>query len=312
MYLINEQIAQNVVDEPMPRHLRDALKGSGYDLDAEVGLPTWLRAGVAGMQVGVVIDAQSLRRQLVLEPISDGVRDPHGNILNAIPTHTFRSRAGRRQAPTHVGRGFAPLTVATAGRDFHTLVMAVRRHSRRAFEPDLVRRTIESMVRGCDHPDCERLGVHPAPRGRNQLRDYLWFCVEHVRAYNASWNYYAGMSEDEIEAEIRKDTVWQRPTWRWGARRFENLRDPFDVLGDDGAPNTGNKADTAPRLPPEVVEAFAIFGFEAPVATVELKARYKELVKLHHPDANGGDKAAEEKLKTINIAYSTLKGMLLT
>ncbi|MFO1060844.1 MAG: DnaJ domain-containing protein, partial [Dongiaceae bacterium] len=39
--------------------------------------------------------------------------------------------------------------------------------------------------------------------------------------------------------------------------------------------------------------------------------RYKSLVKRLHPDANGGDKAAEERLKHINLAYSTLKNSTL-
>ena len=188
--------------------------------------------------------------------------------------------------------------------------MPERRNRHRTYDADLVRKTIESMMHGCDYPDCQQIGTHPAPRARNRLRDYLWFCLEHVRAYNASWNYYAGMSEDEIEAEIRKDTVWQRPTWRWGAHQFDDMRDPFDILSDNGAPRACAKPAAARRLPKEITEALAIFGLESPVTALEVKARYKELVKRHHPDANGGDKAAEEKLKTINIAYAELTRMV--
>ena len=50
--------------------------------------------------------------------------------------------------------------------------------------------------------------------------------------------------------------------------------------------------------------------FEPPLNLTSLKARYKELVKLNHPDANGGDKMAEERLKDINEAYATLKKLL--
>ena len=50
-----------------------------------------------------------------------------------------------------------------------------------------------------------------------------------------------------------------------------------------------------------------MFEIEPPFTPVRLKARYKELVKLHHPDANGGARDAEEKLKVINAAYSTLR-----
>ncbi len=73
-------------------------------------------------------------------------------------------------------------------------------------------------MRLCDHPGCECGGDFRAPRSRLELDRYYWFCLEHVRAYNLAWNYYAGMSEPEIEAEIRRDTVWQRPSWKLGER----------------------------------------------------------------------------------------------
>ena len=68
-------------------------------------------------------------------------------------------------------------------------------------------------VRACDWEHCEAEGLHPAPKSRSRLQDRYWFCKEHARAYNRAWNYYAGMSADEIERERRKDTIWQRPTW---------------------------------------------------------------------------------------------------
>jgi DnaJ-class molecular chaperone len=43
-----------------------------------------------------------------------------------------------------------------------------------------------------------------------------------------------------------------------------------------------------------------------------VKARYKELVKRHHPDANGGDKSAEERFKTVSEAYRTLMSTLVS
>ena len=67
--------------------------------------------------------------------------------------------------------------------------------------------------RQCDWADCACEGAHPAPRSRESLRDRYWFCKEHAREYNRAWNYYAGMSAEEIERERRRDTIWQRPTW---------------------------------------------------------------------------------------------------
>ena len=165
----------------------------------------------------------------------------------------------------------------------------------------------------CDHPGCECGGDFRAPRSRLELDRYYWFCLEHVRAYNLAWNYYAGMSDIEVEAEIRRDTVWQRPTWKLGERHGPSpwVRDPFGFYTGNqnggGRRANGRANESAFRAASAREQALAVFDIEPPFTPVRLKARYKVLVKLHHPDAHGGDKAAEEKLKIINQAYATLK-----
>ena len=174
-------------------------------------------------------------------------------------------------------------------------------------------------VRLCEHPGCDAGGEFRAPRSRLELNCYYWFCLEHVREYNLAWNYYRGMSDAEIEAEIRRDTVWQRPSWRLGARHGPGpaVRDPFGVYesnarnrqhGNGHADSrAGGYTREAARVASAREQALAVFDLEPPLTPVRLKARYKVLVKLHHPDAHGGDKAAEERLKIINQAYATLK-----
>jgi hypothetical protein len=178
----------------------------------------------------------------------------------------------------------------------------------------------EPPVRACDHPGCPGGGEFRAPKSRLELDCYYWFCLEHVRAYNSAWNYYAGMNDSEIEAEIRHDTVWQRPTWKLGERHTpgyaERMRDPFgfyngkahsnDAHRSNGRTN-GHNGEAAARAASAREQALAVFDLEPPFTVVRLKARYKVLVKLHHPDAHGGDKDAEERLKIINQAYATLK-----
>jgi hypothetical protein len=177
----------------------------------------------------------------------------------------------------------------------------------------------EPPLRLCDHPGCEAGGDFRAPKSRLELDHYYWFCLEHVRSYNIAWNYYAGMSENEVEAEIRRDTVWQRPTWKLGDRHGPGprIRDPFGFYAgaefakeQSRAGNrhgNGHARDAAARAVSARDQALAVFDIEPPFTPVRLKARYKTLVKEHHPDAHGGDKAAEEKLKIINQAYATLK-----
>jgi hypothetical protein len=176
----------------------------------------------------------------------------------------------------------------------------------------------DTSARPCDHPGCLAGGAFRAPKSRLQLRDYYWFCIEHVRTYNAAWNYYAGMSDGEVEAEIRHDTVWQRPSWRLGARHSPGyaarIRDHYGVFsgGPEASPHSGRRngrpaSEAVQRALSAREQALAVFEIEPPFTPARLKARYKVLVKLHHPDAHGGDKMAEEKLKIINQAYATLK-----
>jgi DnaJ domain len=169
----------------------------------------------------------------------------------------------------------------------------------------------QAAVRACDHPGCAAAGDYRAPRSRAALHLFHWFCLEHVRAYNAGWNYYAGMSASEIEREIRNDTVWQRPTWPMGTRTgmgyTPRFRD-YGVFGlDDDESPAERRAEPRRRAPSPQEQALAVFNLVPPLNLGGLKARYKELVKLNHPDVHGGDKAAEERLKIINLAYATLK-----
>ena len=183
-----------------------------------------------------------------------------------------------------------------------------RTHRPRAYDPDPA-----APGRACDVPGCPTPGEFRAPKGRNQLNEYHWFCLPHVRAYNASWDFYKGMSPGEIEAMARADTGWQRPTWplgRMGAHLAEEdlVRDPLGVLGAGRVRRPGAAPSRPePSRPKELNEPLHTLGLGWPISMEQLKARYKELAKRHHPDANGGDRGAEERLKTINLAYAAVR-----
>jgi DnaJ-domain-containing protein 1 len=161
----------------------------------------------------------------------------------------------------------------------------------------------QQIERLCQHSGCTGEGLHRAPMSRDRLTDYYWFCMEHVRAYNLAWDYFVGMSEEEIEAQRRVDTVWERPSWRLGGDPEKKAREELEKeFGDSAQP--GRRA-ARPRTEDE--EALAVLNLQRPISFPEIKVRYKELVKRLHPDANGADTAAEEQLKLVNQAYSTLK-----
>jgi DnaJ domain len=176
----------------------------------------------------------------------------------------------------------------------------------RAFAPDP-----DAPGCGCEVPGCTAAGEYRAPRSRRALREWHWFCLEHVRAYNAAWDYYRGMSPGQIEAELRSDISWQRPTWPLGRLGGRDWRNPAWL--EEPLASLGGRASRAPRTdaaPAELKAHLATLELGWPVTLEALKARYKELAKRHHPDANGGDRSAEERLKTINLAYATLRTRL--
>ncbi len=163
-------------------------------------------------------------------------------------------------------------------------------------------------------PGCPEAGEYRAPKSRRNLSEYFWFCLEHVRAYNSSWDFYKGMSAAEVEAQLRADTSWQRPSWPLGhlgagaAWDEDMLRDPLHILAAGRA--NGTRHVETERPPAELREPLATLGLSWPTTMDVVKMRYKELAKRHHPDANGGSRDAEERLKTINVAYAAVRSKL--
>jgi hypothetical protein len=183
------------------------------------------------------------------------------------------------------------------------------------FDPDAELRlgaTRGAAGRCCAWPGCAAGGDYPAPQSPRELRAFIWFCLAHIREYNKNWNYFAGMNEHEIEAHLRADTTWHRPSWRFGTGGIDDagrFRDPFGFFGDaeaEGGARHGAKG-TAPGSPlGKAVEMMTVLDLEAGFTLDELKRRYKTLAKRHHPDLNNGCRIAEERLKQINEAYTFL------
>ncbi len=181
----------------------------------------------------------------------------------------------------------------------------------RAYAPD----PAAPPGRPCDMPGCPNDGAYRAPKSRRQLNDYHWFCLEHVRAYNAGWDFYKGMSPAEVEQQLRSDTGWQRPTWPLGSLGHaawdeDVLRDPLGILSSARVKQS-KRADSE-KAPAELREPLAALGLSWPTTLDAVKTRYKELAKRHHPDANGGSRDAEERLKVINLAYAAVRSRLGT
>ena len=191
-------------------------------------------------------------------------------------------------------------------------------------KPDQDRR-LRAELPACQWPSCEAPATHRAPKGRLHANEYWQFCLDHVREYNNSYNFFAGMSEDAI-AKYQKDALTgHRPTWKMGsvggerraARRARGrfrgadwgADDPFTLFGEAGPRGAGH-ARTAPegrKILNAQQRAFDVLGLEAGAKRADIKARFKTLVKRHHPDANGGDRGSEAQLREIIQAYNYLK-----
>lgn len=163
-----------------------------------------------------------------------------------------------------------------------------------------------SYHRNCDKVGCDKVGEFRAPQSTSNLKDYYWFCMDHVREYNKSWDYYKGMSPEEIEESRISDMTWNRPSWPVGAWRtiLENVKylDDFDSF---------LKVKAAPSAVPQPIQkALKMLDLTMPLTSEDLKKQYKKLAKKYHPDLNPNDKEAEERLKKINESYQILKKFL--
>jgi hypothetical protein len=190
-------------------------------------------------------------------------------------------------------------------------------------KPDEDRR-LRASCPACDWPGCAEAATHRAPKGRTRENEYWRFCLPHVREYNQSYNFFKGMSDDAV-AQYQKDALTgHRPTWKIGmnspingrARRrggddLGDANDPFGMFGEFGGRGRAG-FERRPSAEERMVrnaerKALDTLGLEPQASTQDIKARFKALVKRHHPDANGGDRSSEDKLREIIQAYNYLK-----
>ena len=166
----------------------------------------------------------------------------------------------------------------------------------------------------CDMPGCSEHAEFRAPKHRG-LNEYYNFCFKHVKEYNRAWNFFSGMSDSEVQSHMEKSMYGDRPTWQYasGDSAEDILRQKAQnaYYGDDSNSYEEQEKRQRYRQMPQhstpETEALAIMGLEPPVQLDDIKKRYKELAKKHHPDLNGGCPKSEELLKQINMSYTILK-----
>jgi len=172
----------------------------------------------------------------------------------------------------------------------------------------------ETSTRACEHPGCAEKGLYRAPRSPDHLDEYLWFCKDHVREYNLKWNFFNGQTEEEFDEQISKDKVWGRDTKPWRSEEQRawarlGVDDPHQVLGNNATRNPGKSetGGTTRRLPPTERRAIEILDARDHWTKAEIRKAYKALIKVLHPDMNGGDRGHEEQLSEVVWAWDQIK-----
>lgn len=187
-------------------------------------------------------------------------------------------------------------------------------------KPAADRRVRPKAAHVCEWPGCQQAGTHLAPKGRGRENEKWRYCLDHVREYNQSYNYFSGMSDEDV-LRFQKDALTgHRPTWKMGTGSkgepghfyAEGAEDPFVLfreLGGHGSTDRVSAKKEARTIRNAERKAFETLGLEISASRTEIKAKFHDLVKRHHPDANGGDRSTEDRLIEIIQSYNYLKSV---
>lgn len=177
---------------------------------------------------------------------------------------------------------------------------------------------IGNGARGCDAPGCDGAGEFRAPGGRTPSfdgpGDYRWFCLDHVREFNARYDWFQGMTPDEIVHA-------QSPLSGWGNEsrafrptagideppRWADFADPLEAISGRARTRRPAQRSDGRAVMPDERRALDVLGLPLEADRRALRMRYSDLVRRYHPDRNGGDRSHEARLQQVVEAYQLLR-----
>lgn len=179
---------------------------------------------------------------------------------------------------------------------------------------------VEGTGRLCYAPGCQEAGEFRAPGERvpgfDGPGDYRWFCLEHVRAFNAGYDFFAGMTTEQIIAAQSPIHGWDQQSRAFnptagidGAPRWADFADPLDAINARAKarkPQTQQRHDGR-MVTPEERRALQVLELSLDCDRRALRQRYSDLVHRYHPDRNGGDRSFETQLQKVVEAYQLLR-----
>ncbi|MCM8729909.1 J domain-containing protein [Hephaestia sp. GCM10023244] len=176
---------------------------------------------------------------------------------------------------------------------------------------------VEDNGRRCEQPGCTEPGEFRAPgavsRPADQPRGYRWFCLDHVREFNARYNFFSGMTPEEISDAQRPFSGWERETRAFASAggdvppRWADFSDPLDAIGARFQRKVAPERRDGRALSDGDRKAMRIMGLAVDADRAALRKRYAELLQRYHPDRNGGDRTHEHALREVIEAYQRLR-----
>ena len=162
----------------------------------------------------------------------------------------------------------------------------------------------------CDWNNCTELGEYKAPVEKDNSKNFRLLCLAHVKEFNKNWNYFSGMTDQEVFSFLKSDMTWHKPT-----QSFSSSDNFFKILWnnalneeiDKSRFNNYLKNNKNFRFTNNDIKAFGILGISVGLKWEKIQQKFKKLVKKFHPDMNSGNRKFEDKLKIITLAYTQLK-----
>ena len=278
MNALARNVAQRAGDHPLALQPRDTGEGRAFDFHGEVRFAAAIVARMAVM-AGAVVD--------YFQPgWGEGGGQQPGDFVCDGASHGFPSKHN----PTY-GKG----------------VKHDRFHGR-----------VRDSRRPCDWPGCDEAGEFRAPGqrppGGDGPGDYRWFCLDHVRAFNQGYDYFAGMTPEEVLAAQHPLSAWEtearafRPNAGHGeAPRWADFADPLEAIGAHMRAKVSGVSADGVVFTPEERRALDVLGLGRDADRSALRQRYSQLVRRYHPDRNGGDRSFETRLQAVVEAYQLLR-----
>ena len=160
----------------------------------------------------------------------------------------------------------------------------------------------------CDWNNCDNLGEYKAPVEKDNSKKFKLLCLKHVKEFNKNWNYFSGMSDQQICNFLKSDMTWHKHT-----QNFSSSDNFFKILWNNALKDEMQKSQfnngfqNKRQFNYNDIKAFGILGLSVGLKWEKIQEKFKKLVKKLHPDMNSGNKNYEDKLKVITLAYTQLK-----